>query len=58
MKRSLFSEEQIVYAIGQAGSGNPIGEPCRQVGGQGGHLLHLEKEIRAPERKRARTVAE
>lgn len=32
MKRSKFSEEQIVYAIRQAESGTPIGDLCRQYG--------------------------
>jgi putative transposase len=32
MKRSKFSEEQIVYAIRQAESGIPIGDLCRHLG--------------------------
>ncbi len=32
MKRSRFSEEQIVYAIRQAKNGTPIGDLCRQLG--------------------------
>ncbi len=32
MKRSKFSEEQIVYAIRQAGSGTPVGDLSRQLG--------------------------
>lgn len=32
MKRSRFSEEQIVYAIRQVESGTPIGDLCRQLG--------------------------
>ena len=32
MKRSRFSEEQIVYAIRQAESGTPVGDVCRQLG--------------------------
>jgi transposase-like protein len=31
MKRSRFSEEQIVYAIRQAESGAPISDLCRQL---------------------------
>ena len=33
MKRSKFSEEQIVYAIRQAEAGTPVGDLCRQLGG-------------------------
>jgi putative transposase len=32
MKRSKFSEEQVVYAIRQAESGTPVGDLCRQLG--------------------------
>lgn len=32
MKRSKFSEEQIVYVLRQADSGTPIGGLCRQLG--------------------------
>ena len=32
MKRSKFSEEQIVYVIRQAESGTPVGDLCRQPG--------------------------
>jgi putative transposase len=32
MKRSKFSEEQIVYAIRQAESGTPVGDLCRHFG--------------------------
>ena len=32
MKRSRFSEEQIVYAIRQAEAGTSIGDLCRQLG--------------------------
>ncbi len=32
MKRSRFSEEQIVYAIRQAESGTPVGDLCRPLG--------------------------
>ena len=31
MKRSKFSEEQIVYAIRQADSSTPVGDLCRQL---------------------------
>jgi len=32
MKRSKFSEEQIVYAIRQADAGTSVGDLCRQLG--------------------------
>jgi putative transposase len=32
MKRSTFSEEQILYAIRQAEAGTPVGDLCRQLG--------------------------
>jgi putative transposase len=32
MKRSKFSEEQIVYAIRQAEAGTPVGDLYRQLG--------------------------
>ena len=32
MKRSRYSEEQIVYALRQAESGTPVGDLCRQLG--------------------------
>ncbi len=32
MKRSKFSEEQIVCAIRQADAGTPVGDLCRQLG--------------------------
>ncbi len=32
MKRSKFSEEQIIYAIRQAESGTLVGDLCRQLG--------------------------
>jgi len=32
MKRSKFSEEQIVYTIRQAEAGTPVGDLCRQLG--------------------------
>ncbi|GJG87315.1 transposase [Gemmatimonadetes bacterium T265] len=32
MKRSKFSEEQIAYALRQAGSGTAVADVCRQSG--------------------------
>jgi putative transposase len=34
MKRSKFSEEQVAHALRQAESGTPVGDVCRQRGGQ------------------------
>jgi signal transduction histidine kinase len=31
MKRSKYSEEQIIYVLRQAESGTPIGDLCRQA---------------------------
>jgi len=31
MKRSKFSEEQIVYTIRQAEAGTPVDDPCREL---------------------------
>jgi hypothetical protein len=39
MKRSTFSEEQIVYAIRQAEAGTPVGDLCRQLGVSDATLL-------------------
>jgi putative transposase len=32
MKRSRYSEEQIVYALRQAEAGTPVADLCRQLG--------------------------
>ena len=32
MKRSKFTEEQILFALTQADSGQPVGDVCRQMG--------------------------
>lgn len=45
MKRSKFSEEQIVYAIRQADAGTPVGDLCRQLGvSELRRLRQLEEE--------------
>jgi putative transposase len=32
MKRSKFSEEQVVFALRQVEAGSPVGHVCRQLG--------------------------
>ena len=32
MKRSMFSEEQVAYALRQAEAGRAVGDVCRQLG--------------------------
>ena len=32
MKRSKFTEEQILFALKQADAGQPVGDVCRQMG--------------------------
>jgi putative transposase len=32
MKRSKFTEEQVIYALRQAEAGTPVGDVCRQLG--------------------------
>ena len=32
MKRSRFTEEQILYALKKAETGEPVGDVCRQMG--------------------------
>jgi putative transposase len=45
MKRSKFSEEQIVCAIRQADAGTPVGDFCRQLGvSEPQRLRQLEEE--------------
>jgi putative transposase len=48
MKRSTFSEEQIVYAIRQAAAGTPVGDLCRQLGVSDATFYRLEAEVRPP----------
>jgi putative transposase len=45
MKRSKYSEEQIVYALRQAEVGTPIGDVCRWSG-ELRRLRQLKKENR------------
>lgn len=32
MRKALFTEEQITYALKQIESGKPVGKVCRQIG--------------------------
>ena len=32
MKRSKFSEEQVIYVLRQSEAGTPVGDVCRQLG--------------------------
>ena len=45
MKRSRFSEEQIVYAIRQPESGTPVGDLCRQLGVSDATFYAWKKKI-------------
>jgi putative transposase len=61
MKRSKFSEEQIVYAIRQAEAGTPAGDHCRQLGASAATFYAWEKtyaHMRASELRRLRQVEE
>ncbi|MEP6889906.1 MAG: transposase [Nitrospirota bacterium] len=51
MKRSKFSEEQIVYAIRQADAGTPIGDLCRQLGVRAATCYAGKKRSAAPGRE-------
>ena len=37
-------------ALGQAEGGTAFADVCRQIGGQRGHVPHLEEDVRAPGR--------
>jgi transposase InsO family protein len=46
MKRSKFSEEQIVYAIRQAEAGTLVGDLCRQLGVSDATFYAWKKQCR------------
>ncbi len=46
MKRSEFSEEQIIYAIRQAESGTTMGDLCRQLGVSEATFYTWERNMR------------
>ena len=48
MKKSRFTEEQILYALRQAESGTPQADVCRKLGMQRGRVLHLEETLWEP----------
>ena len=61
MKRSKFSEEQIVYAIRQAEAGTPIGDLCRQLGVSDATFYAWKKKyahLGVSERRRLRQLEE
>ena len=43
MKRSKFSEEQILYSIRQAEAGTPVRDLCRQLGVRGATFYAWQK---------------
>jgi hypothetical protein len=57
MKRSQFTEEQILYALRQVEAGTPPADVCRQPRVQLSELLHLEKALRQPGPHRAERAA-
>ena len=61
MKRSRFSEEQIVYALRQTESGPPVGDLCRQPGVSDATLYIWKKKcahLGVSELRRLRQVEE
>ena len=45
MKKSKFTEAQIVFALQQAESGVTVAEVCRKLGISENHFLQLEEEV-------------
>ena len=46
MKKSKFTESQIVFALRQAETGVTVAEVCRKMGISEATLLQLEEEVR------------
>lgn len=45
MKRSKFTEQQIVFALKQAETGIPVAEVCRKIGKAAGDVFQLETKV-------------
>jgi transposase-like protein len=52
MKRSRFSEEQVVYALRQVEASTSVSDLCRQLEVAAVNLLRVGKEVRAPGRRK------
>lgn len=48
MKKSKFTEEQILFALKQADAGQPMGDVCRQMKISEATFLRLEEALREP----------
>ncbi len=45
MKRTRYTEEQIVYTLKQEENGTTVAELCRTMGGERSDVLYLAKKI-------------
>jgi putative transposase len=45
MKKSRFTEEQVIYALPLAESGTLVTDVCRRMAISDGYLLRLEEEV-------------
>ena len=48
MKKSKFTEEQILFALKQAEAGQPVGDVCRQMGVSEATFYVREEAVREP----------